>query len=78
MKMTRKDAAQLVLNIGGFVDNSVTKRTNLLILGNNDYCSSIKGGKSSKQRKAEDYILRGQDLQIIPESLFYELIGLEN
>lgn len=78
LKMTRKDAAQLVLNIGGFVDNNVTKRTNLLILGNNDYCSSIKGGKSSKQRKAEDYILRGQDLQIIPESLFYELVDLEN
>lgn len=78
LKMPRKDAAQIVINIGGFIDKGVTKKTNFLILGNNAYCSSIKGGKSSKQRKAEDYILRGQDLHIIPESLFYELIGVED
>lgn len=72
--MKRADAAQLVVNLGGYCENNVTKKTNYLILGNNDYCKSIKGGKSSKQRKAEDLILSGQDLTIMPESTFYDLI----
>lgn len=46
----------------------------LLIMGNNDYCSTIKGGKSSKQKKAEEYKLKGQDIEILPESVFYEMI----
>lgn len=76
-KMQRKDAMQMVLNIGGFCGDSVTKKTNFLILGNNDYCSSIKDGKSSKQKKAEELILKGFDLEIIPENIFYELLELE-
>lgn len=48
----------------------------LLILGNNDYCRSIKGGKSSKQKKAEEYAAKGLDIQIISENVFYELMGL--
>lgn len=76
-KMQRKEAMQLVLNIGGFCGDSVTKKTNFLILGNNDYCSSIKDGKSSKQKKAEELILKGFDLEIIPENIFYELLELE-
>lgn len=76
-KMSRKDAAQIVANFGGILQNGVTKQTNFLVLGNNDYCKSIKDGKSSKQKKAESLILKGQDLQIIPENVFYELIGVE-
>ena len=36
-KMVRKDAMQIVVNLGGILDNSVCKQTNYLILGNNDY-----------------------------------------
>ncbi|MGI6108293.1 MAG: exonuclease domain-containing protein [Eubacteriaceae bacterium] len=73
-KLNRKDAQQLVVNFGGINGNTVTKKTNFLILGNNDYCKSIKDGKSSKQKKAEAYILKGQDLQILPEDIFYEYV----
>lgn len=73
-RMARKEAMQLVSNVGGINGNSVTKKTNYLILGNNDYCSSIKDGKSNKQKRAEDLILKGQDLQIIPENVFYEMV----
>ena len=73
--MVRKDAAQLVANLGGILGDSVTKKTNFLVLGNFDYWSSIKEGKSSKQRKAEQLILKGQDLQIIPESVFLSMIS---
>lgn len=75
-KMIRKDAMQLVVNVGGILDNSVTKKTNYLILGNNDYCSSIKDGKSSKHKKAEKYKLEGQDIEIIGEDTFYNLFNL--
>ncbi len=74
-KFTRKDAAQIVVNFGGAVENTVTKNTNILILGNNDYCKSIKDGKSAKQKKAELYIQKGCDLIIIPEDVFYDMIN---
>lgn len=73
-KMARKDAMQCVVNLGGNVENNVTQKTNFLILGNNDYCSTIKGGKSSKQKKAEELILKGNDISIIPENVFYEIL----
>lgn len=75
-KMTRKEAMQIVVNLGGFCEDNVTKNTNYLILGNNDYCKAIKDGKSNKQKKAENYILHGQDLQIITEDVFYEILDL--
>ena len=30
--------------------------------------------KSSKQKKAEQYIIDGLDIEIVPESVFYEII----
>ena len=71
-------SAQLVFNCGGIVENSITKKTNILILGNNDYCKSIKDGKSSKQKKAEQYIKQGNDLIIVPEDAFYNLLGFND
>lgn len=73
-KMARKDAMQIVVNLGGILDNSVTKSTNYLILGNNDYNASIKRGKSSKHKKAEKLKSEGQDIEIIDEFTFYDLI----
>ena len=75
--LPRKDAMQLVVDLGGIVSNSVTKKTNYLILGNNDYCPSIKEGKSSKQKKAEKLKLSGQDIEIISENTFYDLLNSE-
>lgn len=76
-KMPRKNAMQIVADLGGINGDNVTKKTNFLILGNNDYCKSIKDGKSSKQKKAEKLKLSGQDIEIIPESVFYDLIESE-
>lgn len=75
-RMARSDAAQIVTDFGGICDNGVTKKTNYLILGNNDYCNAIKGGKSNKQKKAEAYKLDGLDIEIIPENVFYDMIEL--
>lgn len=73
-RFTRKDAAQLVCNIGGICENGVTKKTNFLIVGDFDYSANIKDGKSSKLKKAEQLILAGQDLQIISENTFYTML----
>lgn len=73
-KMNRKDAIQAVINIGGNVQNNINKNTDILILGDNDYCPSIKDGKSNKQKKAEEYILKGIEIEIMPENVFYDLL----
>lgn len=73
-KMTRREAMQAVVDVGGSVGDNVTKDTNFLILGNNDYCKTIKDGKSTKQKKAEALMLKGNDIAIIPENVFYEML----
>ena len=50
---------------------------NLSKLGNNDYCKSIKDGKSTKQKKAEKLKLSGQDIEVIDEYTFYKLMELD-
>ncbi len=74
-QMVRKDAMQLVVNLGGIVGDGVTSKTNYLVLGNLAYSANVKGDKSSKLKKAEVLIAKGQDLKIIPESVFYDIIG---
>lgn len=77
-KMVRKDAMQLVVDLGGFVADSITKKTNFLIIGNTDYIANVKGNKTSKMKKAESLKLSGYDIEIIPENVFYELVALPN
>ena len=76
-RMNRKQAETIVENIGGEIGKSVTKKTNYLILGNNDYNAAIKNGKSTKHKKAEELQAKGQEIEIIPEDYFYDLIGEE-
>lgn len=73
-KMTRREAMQIVVDNGGLCGDGVTKKTNYLVLGNNDYCSSIKDGKSRKQKRAEELKLSGVDLDVISENVFYDMI----
>lgn len=73
-KMVRTDAAQLIVNLGGNAQNDITKKTDYLILGNLDYCKSIKDGKSSKHKKAENFNLKGCNIVILPENAFYDMI----
>lgn len=77
-KMPRKEAMQLVADVGGVNADSVTKKTNFLILGNNDYCPLIKDGKSNKQKKAEKLKLEGNDIEVIPENVFYDMFENNN
>lgn len=69
-QFTREQAAQIVVNLGGQCGNTVTKKTNFLILGNNDYCSAIKDGKSTKQKKPKHINSRGRILKLSPKAYF--------
>ena len=76
-KFTRAEAMQIVADLGGINQDKVTKATRYLILGNNDYCASIKDGKSNKQKKAEQYALKGTGIEILTETSFYDMLGEE-
>lgn len=73
-KMQRQEAMQKVIDLGGNCANGINKETNFLIIGSFDYVSSVKNNKSTKVKKAEKLILDGLDLQILSESVFYDLL----
>lgn len=75
IEMTRKEAMQLVANVGGINSDNVNKNTNFLILGIQDY-KKIKNKKSNKIKKAEELILKGYDLKIISENTFYDIMNI--
>lgn len=77
-RFSRKEAMQIVADLGGINEDNVTKKTNFLVLGNNDYCATIKDGKSAKHKKAEKYKLEGFDIEIVPENVFYDMLDKNN
>jgi len=74
-KMVRREAAQIVANLGGICADTVTKNTNYLVLGNLDYCKTIRDGKSTKLKKAEQLKLAGADIEIISENVLLDMIA---
>lgn len=72
--MKRKDAFQIVLNLGGIPKNSVTKETNFLVVGKEEFADSVKNGKTNKMQKAEDYAKKGLDIITVSEDTFFSMI----
>ena len=72
--MVRAEAQQIIINIGGFIGNSVTKDTDFLIVGQQDYRVVGDDGMSSKQEKAVKLIEKGSKLEIISEDDFLKNI----
>lgn len=68
--MVRIDAQQIVANIGGINGNSVTKDTDFLIVGQQDYRIVGEDGMSNKQEKAVKLIEKGAELEILSEDDF--------
>lgn len=71
----RKDAAQICVNLGANCENNVTKKTDVLVLGNFDYNATVKDNKSTKLKKAEGLKLEGQDIEIMSEDVFLDQIN---
>lgn len=72
--MSRKDAFQIVLNLGGIPSDNMNKKTNYLIVGNEDFAKSVKNGKTSKMLKAEKYKEQGCDIEVLSEDTFLQII----
>ncbi len=71
----RKDLLQAIADVGGIPTDSVTKKTNILVVGQQDYRVVGDTGMSSKQKKAIDLINKGQDLEIMSETDFLSNFG---
>jgi len=74
LEIPRKEAADLAAGIGCEVATGITKKTTLLIVGDQDVTKLAGKEKSSKHIKAENLISKGQKIRIIKESDFKELV----
>ena len=72
LTMPRREAADIAASIGCDVDAGVTKRTTLLVVGDQDVQRLAGHKKSTKHRKAE-LIQAGQPIRILRETDFREL-----
>jgi DNA polymerase-3 subunit epsilon len=74
LTLPRREAAQMAAMAGCDVGDGVNKKTSLLVVGiqNDDRLAGYD--KSSKHRKAEDLINKGQQIRIISENDFLEMV----
>jgi DNA polymerase-3 subunit epsilon len=76
LSMPRHEAADLAAGAGCKVNESVTKATTLLIVGNQDEALLAPGqSKSGKRLKAEALIAKGQPIRILREREFRQLVN---
>lgn len=71
--MPRRDAADLAHEAGAAVEPGVTKHTTMLVVGDQDIDKLAGHDKSSKHRKAEQLIAKGQPIRIVGEADFMRL-----
>ncbi len=71
--MTRDMAFQVTVNSGGKPSNSVTQKTEILVLGMTDYTKVGTDGMSNKLRKAVALRTKGAAIEIIDENDFLRM-----
>lgn len=74
LALPRKEAASLAARAGCNVGDGVTKETTLLVVGIQNKDRLAGYDKSSKHRKAEQLISKGQSIRIISENDFLDMI----
>ncbi len=77
LSMVRKDALAIAASLGSEVADNVTKETTLLVVGDQDVAKLAGHKKSSKHRKAEQLIERGQCIRILAETDFLAFVEAE-
>lgn len=71
----RDEMLQMIADIGGYPNIRVTKETNVLVIGQQDYRVVGEDGMSSKQEKAMKLKDEGQDIEIMSETEFLMLMS---
>ena len=74
LEMPRVDAADLAASVGCEVGQGVTKKTTILVIGEQDLSKLAGHEKSIKQRKAELLVAAGNSIKIIYEADFKALV----
>lgn len=74
LSVPRRQASSMAAAVGCDVSGSVTRKTTLLVVGDQDIRRLAGHDKSSKHRKAEKLIRKGQPIRILQESDFFSLI----
>lgn len=77
LSITRREAAILAAKIGCNVAETIRKSTTILVVGNQDIRYLAGHSKSSKHRKAEQLIKKGQPIRILTENDFNHLLSIE-
>jgi DNA polymerase-3 subunit epsilon len=72
--MTRKEAMQQAVDVGGKCSKSVNKSTNFLVTGQQDFRRLTDGKTSNKMKKVVQLISQGYDIEIISESEFLRML----
>lgn len=75
LSIPRKEAANAAATAGCEVGTGVTKQTTLLVVGDQDIRMLAGSEKSSKHRKAEELMAKGQAIRVLGESDFVRLIN---
>lgn len=70
----RKTLLQKVKDVGGIPMNSVTQKTDILVVGQQDYRVVGADGMSTKQKKALSLLEKGQNIEILSETEFINRI----
>lgn len=76
--ISRKEAMQTVVNLGGILKSGVTKTTDYLVIGVQDKKLVGEDGLSSKERKAYEFLNKGFDIKLIDEDKFHDLISVKS
>jgi DNA polymerase-3 subunit epsilon len=76
LSIPRSQAAESAANAGCDVGDGVNKKTTFLVVGDQDIKRLAGHEKSSKHRKAEDLIGKGQNIRILGESDFLRLLNV--
>jgi DNA polymerase-3 subunit epsilon len=77
LSMHRHEAADYAAAMGCVVAASMNKTTTILVVGDQDIRRLAGHEKSSKHRKAEDLIIKGQSIRIIGESDFLRIVRVD-
>lgn len=77
LSIPRREAADMAASAGCAVVGAVGKTVTLLVVGDQDVRKLGGQEKSSKHRKAEEAIGKGQPIRILTERDFRALVGLE-
>ncbi len=73
---TRAEASHIVMSHGANVEKNVTRKTNCLVVGEQDFKIVGEDGYSAKMKKAVSLLESGQQIEILTENDFIKLITI--